>query len=80
MFPDLERIKKHNPLLIGEKEALKAAVCIALIENGDDYDVLFEVRSSASPASREKYVSLAALWKKGKHMKRQLFARPARNC
>ena len=49
MFPDLERIKKHNPLLIGEKEALKAAVCIALIENGDDYDVLFEVRSSSIP-------------------------------
>lgn len=49
MFPDLERIKKHDPLLIGEEEALKAAVCITLIEDGNDYDVLFEVRSSSIP-------------------------------
>ena len=46
---DLEKIKNHTPLLIGENEALKAAVCIALIEAGDDYEVLFEVRSAKIP-------------------------------
>ena len=46
---DLDRIKTHKPLLIGEEEALKAAVCIPLIEAGDDYEVLFEVRSSKIP-------------------------------
>ena len=46
---DLERIKTHTPHLIGEEDALKAAVCIALIEAGDDYEVLFEVRSSSIP-------------------------------
>lgn len=49
MFPDLDRIKKRTPMLIGEEETLKAAVCIALIEDGDAYDVLFEVRSSSIP-------------------------------
>ena len=46
---DLDKIKNHTPLLIGEKEALKAAVCIALIEAGDDYEVLCEVRSRKIP-------------------------------
>ena len=36
-------------MLIGEKDFFKAAVCIALIENGEDFDVLFEVRSSQIP-------------------------------
>ena len=49
MKPDLDRIQNHTPLLIGENEALKAAVCIALIDTGDDYDILFEVRSSKIP-------------------------------
>lgn len=49
MLPGLDRIKNHVPLLIGEEDALKAAVCIPLIETGDDYEILFEVRSSKIP-------------------------------
>ena len=49
MTYDLSRIKNHTPLLIGEEAALKAAVCIALIDAGDDYEVLFEVRSAKIP-------------------------------
>ena len=46
---NLDKIKSHTPLLIGEDTALKAAVLIALIESGTDYEVLFEVRSRSIP-------------------------------
>ena len=46
---DLNKIKTHEPRLIGEEDFFKAAVLIALIENGEDYDVLFEVRSNQIP-------------------------------
>lgn len=46
---DLNKIKTHKPKLIGEDEFFKASVLIALIEDGQDYDVLFEVRSGNIP-------------------------------
>lgn len=49
MKTDLSTIKNRTPKLIGEKDFFKAAVLIALIESGDDYDVLFEVRSNQIP-------------------------------
>ena len=49
MKHDLSIFKTHKPRLIGEEDFFKAAVLIALIENGEDYDVLFEVRSSQIP-------------------------------
>ena len=49
MKADIFKIKEHTPKLIGEDRFFKAAVCIALLESGDDYDILFEVRSSQIP-------------------------------
>ena len=49
MKADLDKFKTHKPKLIGEDDFYKASVLIALIENGDDYDVLFEVRSNKIP-------------------------------
>lgn len=49
MKPDLSIFINRTPKLIGEEDFFKAAVLIALIENGEDYDVLFEVRSSQIP-------------------------------
>ncbi len=49
MKTDIFKFKEHTPKLIGEDRFFKAAVCIALLENGDDYDILFEVRSSQIP-------------------------------
>ena len=49
MKTDLRKIENRFPKLIGEETFFKAAVCIALIENGEDYDVLFEVRSRKIP-------------------------------
>ncbi len=49
MKTDLSIFKNRTPKLIGEEDFFKAAVLIALIENGEDYDVLFEVRSNQIP-------------------------------
>ncbi|MBR5930448.1 MAG: CoA pyrophosphatase [Lachnospiraceae bacterium] len=49
MSLDLEKIKDHIPRLIDEDKAHKAAVCIALIETADDYDIVLEVRSGLIP-------------------------------
>lgn len=49
MKTDLSNIRTHEPKLIGEDEFFKAAVCIALLETKDDYDILFEVRSNQIP-------------------------------
>ncbi len=49
MKTKLEQFKSYQPKLIGEDQFFKAAVCISLIENGDDYDILFEVRSTKIP-------------------------------
>ena len=49
MSLDLEIFKNRTPRLIGEDKAFKAAVCIALIETADDYDIVFEVRSGRNP-------------------------------
>lgn len=46
---DLDRIRAHRPRHIGEDDFFKAAVCIALIETAEDYDILFEVRSNQIP-------------------------------
>lgn len=35
----------HKPSMIGFEEANKYAVCIPLIRSGNDYEILFEVRS-----------------------------------
>ena len=49
----LNRISEHKAKLIGEDDFFKAAVCIALLERGEEggkeYDVLFQVRSSNIP-------------------------------
>ncbi|MCD8109803.1 MAG: CoA pyrophosphatase [Clostridiales bacterium] len=44
---DLDFLRQHKPTLIGMNRCRKAAVCIPLIETGDGYDLLFEVRSSS---------------------------------
>lgn len=45
----MDKMKSHKPKLIGEDSFFKAAVLISLLENGNDYDLLFEVRSSQIP-------------------------------
>lgn len=45
----LEIIKNHAPGLVGEKNIFHGAVCIPLIKNGEDFDILFEVRSEKIP-------------------------------
>ena len=45
MKPDINKIKEHDPKLIGYEDILKAAVLIPLIED----EILFEVRSTDIP-------------------------------
>lgn len=49
MKPDIRKIENRTPRIAGEDELFKAAVCISLIENKEDFDLLFEVRSSSLP-------------------------------
>ena len=49
MSYNLEVFKHHTPKLIDEDQFFKAAVLISLIRTADDYDILFEVRSSQIP-------------------------------
>ena len=49
MKTDIQHFREYTPKLIGENQCFKASVCIALIEAGDDFDILFEVRSSQIP-------------------------------
>ena len=46
---NLEIFKHYTPKLIDEDQFFKAAVLISLIKTDDDYDILFEVRSSQIP-------------------------------
>lgn len=45
-FLELSRLSEHRPALIGADECMKSAVCIPLIRKEQEYEVLFEVRSS----------------------------------
>lgn len=49
MKSNIFQFQNYTPKLIGEDQFFKASVCIALIETDDDYDILFEVRSSQIP-------------------------------
>ena len=40
------KIQHHNPGVIGDREKFQSAVCIALVRGEEEYEILFEVRSS----------------------------------